>query len=48
MWDLTIHLNNRPGALAEMGEMLGAAGVSVEGGGCWLAEGIWERRRGAL
>ena len=39
MWDLTIHLNNRPGALAEMGEMLGAAGVSVEGGGCWLAEG---------
>ena len=39
MWDLTIHLENRPGALAEMGETLGAAGVSVEGGGCWLVDG---------
>lgn len=39
MWDLTIYLENRPGALAEMGETLGAAGVSVEGGGCWLVDG---------
>jgi hypothetical protein len=39
MRDLTIHLENRPGALAEMGEVLGAAGVSVEGGGCWLFDG---------
>ena len=39
MWDLTIRLENRPGALAEMGEALGAAGVSVEGGGCWLFDG---------
>ncbi|MEO7673951.1 MAG: amino acid-binding ACT domain-containing protein [Pyrinomonadaceae bacterium] len=39
MWDLTIRLENRPGALAEMGETLGAAGVSVEGGGCWLVDG---------
>lgn len=39
MWDLTIRLENRPGALAEMGETLGAAGVSVEGGGCWLVNG---------
>jgi hypothetical protein len=31
--DLAIALENRPGALAEMGEALGAAGVSVEGGG---------------
>lgn len=30
MWDLTIRLEDRPGALAEMGETLGAAGVSVE------------------
>ena len=35
MRDLTIRLENRPGALAEMGETLGAAGVSVEGGGAW-------------
>ena len=33
MKDLTIGLENRPGALAEMGEALGRAGVSVEGGG---------------
>lgn len=35
MKDLAIALENRPGALAEMGEVLGAAGVSVEGGGVW-------------
>ncbi len=39
MWDLTIRLENRPGALAEMGETLGSAGVSVEGGGCWIVHG---------
>ena len=33
MKDLEIALENRPGALAEMGEALGAAGVSIEGGG---------------
>jgi len=33
MKDLTIALQNRPGALAEMGEALGRAGVSIEGGG---------------
>jgi hypothetical protein len=33
MADLAIALENRPGALAEMGEALGRAGVSVEGGG---------------
>ena len=37
MKDLAIRLENRPGALADMGEALGAAGVSVEGGGAWLA-----------
>jgi hypothetical protein len=36
MKDLTIALDNRPGALAEMGEALGRGGVSVEGGGAWV------------
>ena len=39
MKDLEIALENRPGALAEMGEALGKAGVSVEGGGTWLCGG---------
>lgn len=37
--DLAIALDNRPGALAEMGEALGRAGVSIEGGGAWVVEG---------
>jgi hypothetical protein len=37
--DLAIRLENRPGALAEMGETLGSAGVSVEGGGGFVFEG---------
>ena len=39
MKDLAIALDNRPGALAEMGKALGNAGVSVEGGGAWLFDG---------
>lgn len=39
MKDLTISLENRPGALAEMGEALGRAGVSIEGGGAFVVEG---------
>jgi hypothetical protein len=39
MKDLTIALDNRPGALAEMGEALGRAGVSIEGGGAFVVEG---------
>lgn len=39
MTDLTIELENRPGALAEMGEVLGRAGVSIEGGGVWVVNG---------
>ena len=39
MKDLAIALDNRPGALAEMGEALGRAGVSIEGGGAWVLEG---------
>ncbi|MEP7340773.1 MAG: amino acid-binding ACT domain-containing protein [Acidobacteriota bacterium] len=39
MKDLAIRLENRPGALAEMGEALGKAGVSVEGGGGFVFDG---------
>jgi hypothetical protein len=38
--DLTIELKDRPGALAEMGEALGRAGVSVEGGGAFVVNGV--------
>jgi hypothetical protein len=37
MHDVTISLGNRPGELARMGEALGSAGVSIEGGGAFLA-----------
>jgi hypothetical protein len=36
MKDLTIALENRPGALAGMGDALGRAGVSIEGGGAFV------------
>lgn len=39
MIDLAILLEDRPGALARMGEALGQAGVSIEGGGAWVVEG---------
>ncbi len=39
MQDVAVELENRPGALAEMGEALAAAGVSVEGGGAWVVAG---------
>ncbi len=40
MFDLEIHMANEPGQLALMGETLGRAGVSVEGGGMWLVDGV--------
>jgi hypothetical protein len=40
MNDLTIELEHRPGALADMGEALGRAGLSVEGGGAFLVNGV--------
>ena len=40
MNDVTIELEHRPGALATMGETLGRAGVSVEGGGVFLVNGM--------
>lgn len=39
MHDLAIALDNRPGALAEMGDALGRAGVSIEGGGAFVING---------
>src|SRR5579863_2400753 len=39
MKDLKITLANRPGALADIGDALGRAGVSVEGGGAWVVNG---------
>ena len=39
MRDVAIRLENRPGALAEMGEALGSEGVSIEGGGAFVFDG---------
>lgn len=39
MKDLAIELVDRLGALAEMGDALGEAGVSVEGGGAFVVDG---------
>ena len=39
MKDVSIILPDRPGALADMGEALGNAGISVEGGGAWVVGG---------
>ena len=40
MKDVTIELEHRPGTLATMGETLGRAGVSVEGGGAFLVNDV--------
>ena len=39
MKDLTLELDDRPGTLATIGEVLGRAGVSIEGGGAWVMAG---------
>jgi len=39
MKDLAIALEDRPGALAELGDALGRAGVSIEGGGVFAVDG---------
>ena len=39
MQDLAISLDDRPGALADMGAALALAGVSIEGGGAWVVNG---------
>lgn len=38
--DVCVHLPDRIGALAEFGEALGAAGVSLEGGGVFTHGGV--------
>jgi hypothetical protein len=38
--DLMIALENHPGALAGMGDALGRSGVSIEGGGAWVVNGL--------
>ena len=43
--DLAIRLADRPGALAEMGEVLGRAGVSLEGGGGFVSAAVRLLRR---
>ena len=40
MFDVEIHLRDEPGQLALMGESLGRAGISVEGGGMWVHDGV--------
>lgn len=40
MKDLAIELEHRPGALAELGEALARAGVSIEGGGVFAVGGV--------
>jgi organic hydroperoxide reductase OsmC/OhrA len=39
MKNLKIFLEDRPGALAELGETLGRVGVSIEGGGMFVVDG---------
>ncbi len=39
MHDVAIHLEDRPGALAEMGDALGRADISIEGGGAFAVDG---------
>jgi hypothetical protein len=40
MYDVAIELPGRPGSLARFGEALGAAGVSLEGGGVFTVGGV--------
>src|SRR5258707_15159875 len=39
MQDVALALENRSGALADMGAALGRAGVSIEGGGAFVIDG---------
>src|SRR5262245_20891936 len=40
MDDVAIELPGRPGSLARFGEALGAAGISLEGGGVFTVDGV--------
>ena len=39
MFDVAVKLENRPGSLADMGEVLGKASISIEGGGVFVEKG---------
>lgn len=39
-WDLTLEMEDRPGALAEAGEVLGDAGINLAGGSATVSAGI--------
>jgi hypothetical protein len=39
MKDLSLRIEHSPGALADVGEALGRAGVSIEGGGAFAVDG---------
>lgn len=39
MKDVEIHLEDRLGALSALAQALGAAGISIEGGGVWRVDG---------
>jgi hypothetical protein len=39
VFDVQIDLDDTPGSLATMGEALGSAGISIEGGGVFVASG---------
>jgi len=45
--DVEVQLENRPGALADMGAALGRAGISIEGGGAWVVTGPTRSQLGA-
>jgi hypothetical protein len=40
MYDIAIALPGQPGSLARFGDALGAAGVSLEGGGVFTVDGV--------
>ena len=40
MYDVALDLPGKPGSLARFGEALGAAGISLEGGGVFTVDGI--------
>jgi hypothetical protein len=39
LFDVAVLLPNQPGALATLGETLGRARISLEGGGAWVVDG---------
>ncbi len=40
MFDIHVHLDDRPGQLGRFGVAMGQAGISIEGGGVFTVDGI--------